>query len=149
MSDIVATFVDTGPWIALMDRRDQWHASAVQTMKRLGAQKSPLVTSNLVLMEAYAALVGRIQRVAIARLRATVASSSHTHVERVDELTEELAWELFMRYDDKDVSMVDCTSFAIMEQLGLSHAFTFDRHFEQIGFYTVPGETREARNRNG
>jgi uncharacterized protein len=148
MPDVIATFIDTGPWIALMDRRDEWHAAAVRTMDRLRAQKSPLVTSNLVLMEAYTALVGRIQRAAIARLRATIATSSYTRVERVDELTEELAWELFMRYDDKDASMVDCTSFAIMEQLGLSQAFTFDHHFEQVGFNIVPGITRGAQNRN-
>lgn len=30
------------------------------------------------------------------------------------------------------------TSFAIMEQLRLTEAFTFDRHFKQVGFQTLP-----------
>ncbi len=89
-------------------------------------------------MEAYTGLVGRIQRSAIAKLRTTVSVSSLTRVESVDALIEELAWQMFMRYDDKDIGMVDCTSFAIMEQLGLTHAFTFDRHFAQMGFQTLP-----------
>ena len=54
----------------------------------------------------------------------------------VDKLIEELAWRKFLQYDDKDVSMVDCTSFVVMEQLGVSTAFTFDRHFLQVGFQT-------------
>lgn len=45
---------------------------------------------------------------------------------------------MFTRYDDKAVGMVDCTSFAIMEQLRLTEAFTFDRHFKQVGFQTLP-----------
>ncbi len=148
MPDVAVVFVDTGPWIALVDRRDQWHAPAVRTMEQLRAQRRPLITSNLVMIEAYTALVGRVQRTAIARLRATVNASSYARIERVDELTEELAWDLFMRYDDKDVSMVDCTSFAIMEQLGLTHAFTFDRHFAQAGFTVLPDLSEGARNRN-
>jgi predicted nucleic acid-binding protein len=138
MSNRAPVFVDTGPWIALMDSHDQWREPALRIMNRLRSQRHPLVTSNLVLMEAYTGLVGRIQRSAIAKLRTTVSVSSFTRVERVDALIEELAWQMFMRYDDKDIGMVDCTSFAIMEQLGLTYAFTFDRHFAQMGFQTLP-----------
>ena len=138
MSDRRPLFVDAGPWIALMDSHDQWHQPALQVMNRLKAERHPLVTSNLVLMEAYTGLVGRIQRSAIAKLRATVSVSSFTRVERVDMRIEASAWQTFMRYDDKDVGMVDCTSFVIMEQLGLTHVFTFDRHFAQVGFQTLP-----------
>ena len=138
MSDRPAVFVDTGPWIALVDARDQWHEPAVKMMNRLRAEQQLLVTSNLVLMEVYMGLVGRIQRSAIARLRASIHASSLTHLERVDSLTEELAWDVFMRYDDKDLSLIDCTSFVIMEQLGLTQAFTFDRHFAQVGIQTLP-----------
>ena len=138
MSDHLTVFVDAGPWIALMDAHDQWHEPAVQTLSRLKVEGRPLATSNLVLMEAYTSLVGRIQRSAIARLRATVSTSSSTRIVRVDAFIEELAWQMFMRYDDKAVGMVDCTSFAIMEQLRLTEAFTFDRHFKQVGFQTLP-----------
>lgn len=138
MRDQTPLFVDTGPWIALLDPRDQWHQAAASTMAGVGAVGRPLVTSNLVLMEVYTGLVGRVQRSAIARFRSSVRESSSVRVERVDEFTEEMAWELFMRYDDKAVGLVDCTSFAIMEQLGLATAFTFDRHFRQVGFQTLP-----------
>ena len=131
-------FVDTGPWIALSDPRDQWRSLAVRTMERVRQERYSLVTSNLVLIETYSGLVGRIQRKAIVRLRSTVLGSASIQVVRIDEATEDVAWRLFMRYDDKTVSFVDCTSFAVMEQLAITTAFTFDRHFRQVGFLTLP-----------
>ena len=34
----------------------------------------------------------------------------------------------------KDVSLVDCLSFEVMEARNLQTAFAFDKHFEEIGF---------------
>ncbi|MEJ2555027.1 MAG: hypothetical protein P8186_02095 [Anaerolineae bacterium] len=52
---------------------------------------------------------------------------------------EQVAWELFKRYDDKTFSFTDCTSFSVMSRLGLNHAFTFDADFTQTGqFIQVP-----------
>jgi uncharacterized protein len=134
----VPVFVDAGPWIALMDPHDQWRTHALRVMQSLQEADRSLVTSNLVLMEAYSALAGRVERSAIAKFRATLRSSGTIQVERVEVFIEELAWQLFMRYDDKAVGMVDCTSFAIMEQWRITEAFTFDRHFKQVGFQTLP-----------
>lgn len=134
----VPVFVDAGPWIALVDPHDQWRTHALRVMKGFQETNRTLITSNLVLMEAYSALVGRVERSAIAKFRATLRSSAIIRVERVDAFLEESAWQLFMRYDDKAVGMVDCTSFAIMEQWQITEAFTFDRHFKQVGFQTLP-----------
>lgn len=38
------------------------------------------------------------------------------------------------KYEDKELSFTDCTSFAIMEKLKLHKAFTFDEHFKKVGF---------------
>ncbi len=38
------------------------------------------------------------------------------------------------QYDDKDFSLTDATSFAVMERIRVPYAFTFDRHFAQYGF---------------
>lgn len=133
-----ALFVDTGPWTALMDPRDQWRDRALQAMEVLKTDRRVLVTTNLVLMEAYTGLVGRIAHAAIARLRTMVMESRLIRVKRVDELIEELAWKKFIRHDDKTWSFVDCTSFIVMEQLGLTTAFSFDHHFRQAGFQIFP-----------
>jgi predicted nucleic acid-binding protein len=44
------------------------------------------------------------------------------------------AWSLFVRHDRQGFSFTDCTSFAIMRELGLTDAFAFDDHFAQMGF---------------
>jgi len=131
-----AIFVDTGPWVAWMDVRDQWREDAMREMASLKSQRRGLVTTNWVLAEAYTGLVDRIARSAIARLRTLVEESSLIQVIWVDKQIEELAWRKFLQYDDKDVSMVDCTSFVVMEQCGISTAFTFDCHYLQVGFQT-------------
>ena len=42
-----------------------------------------------------------------------------------------------MKYQDKDFSLTDAISFAVMERLQITQAFTFDRHFAQYGFTLV------------
>lgn len=43
--------------------------------------------------------------------------------------------EIFRRYNrDKTWSFTDCASFVVMKELRIKTAFTFDNHFEQMGF---------------
>ena len=49
-------------------------------------------------------------------------------------LDEARAKAIVRQYDDKDFSLTDASSFAIMERTGIQHAFTFDRHFAQYAF---------------
>jgi uncharacterized protein len=41
---------------------------------------------------------------------------------------------IIYQYTDKDFSLTDATSFAVMERIRVASAFTFDRHFAQYGF---------------
>ncbi len=52
----------------------------------------------------------------------------------ITESIEEKAWQIFKRYSDKTFSFTDCTSFIIMQQLGITDVFTNDHDFEQMGF---------------
>jgi predicted nucleic acid-binding protein len=46
-----------------------------------------------------------------------------------------LAWEIFARFNvAKEWSFTDCTSYAVMKQLGITEVFAFDHHFTQMGF---------------
>jgi hypothetical protein len=54
-----------------------------------------------------------------------------------------LALDYFARYADKSWGLVDCASFVVMQQRGITEAFTSDRHFEQAGFACLlPGNTQ-------
>ncbi len=57
-----------------------------------------------------------------------------TSIERILEEDERHARRILDQHDDKTYSYTDATSFAVMERLGLTDVFTFDRHFTQYGF---------------
>ena len=46
----------------------------------------------------------------------------------------ESGWDLFCRRLDKRWSLVDCISFTVMHDSGLTDALTADHHFVQAGF---------------
>jgi len=59
----------------------------------------------------------------------------------VDWITEpchRIAVEMVLTADRKKLSVVDCTSFQAMRNLGVRTAFTFDRHFREQSFDTLP-----------
>jgi len=43
-------------------------------------------------------------------------------------------WQLYCDRLDKEWSLTDCVSFAVMERDQIREAFTSDHHFEQAGF---------------
>jgi predicted nucleic acid-binding protein len=49
------------------------------------------------------------------------------------------ARKMYERHSDKAWSLTDCSSFLLMRELGIQNALTFDHHFEQAGFRTIPG----------
>ena len=61
---------------------------------------------------------------------------STAEIERVSEEDENTAWQIILRYQDKDFSYVDATCFAVMERLGIRDAF--DGHFEQYSLNRLP-----------
>jgi len=55
-------------------------------------------------------------------------------------LTPELfqrAFELYKKYQDKDWGLIDCISFVVMTNAGVTEALTFDQHFQQAEFKSL------------
>ena len=125
-------FVDTGGYFALTSSRDQNHPAAVAVMRALIAGRFRLYTSNLVLAELHALLLTRIgRRTAFDTL--TAIDASDMTIIRVTRDDEARARQIIARYDDKNFSLTDATSFAMMDRLGITRAFTFDANFSQYG----------------
>lgn len=132
--DIV--FVDAGAFYAAKDSDDANHAAALNF---LGSFRGNLITTNYVIDEAITLARFRAGHRTAVELGQQLWNEELARIVRVSESDERAAWELFKRYDDKDFSFTDCTSFVVMHRLGITYAFTFDDHFEQIGeFVRVP-----------
>jgi predicted nucleic acid-binding protein len=131
-------FVDSSAYYAAVDRGDASHAAVAATMRRLLAERRRLTTTNAILVELHGLLLNRIGRqVAFDALVELRASQTVVRVRERDEVRAEA---ILAQYDDKDFSLTDALSFAVMERLGIGTAFTLDRHFAQFGWAIIPLE---------
>ena len=126
-------FVDSGAFFALSDPKDANHGAARAIAGRLATEGWHSYTTSFVVAETHALVLGRRGRVAAARVLAELDAGSARAVIRAEEGDERRAREIIRRYGDKDFSLTDAISFAVMERLGIDHAFAFDRHFAQYG----------------
>ena len=131
-------FIDTGAFIARHLEHDQHHAKAVTQWQLLSIDNRQCYTSNFVIDEAITFLARR-STYEFAAVRAdAIYKSEELIVLRPDHTDEITALELFGKYSDQSVSFTDCTSFALMDKLGIKTAFTFDNHFRIAGFTVEP-----------
>jgi len=63
-------------------------------------------------------------------------TSPSTTIIRIDEEIFSEAWSIFR--ESRGYSFTDCASFTVMKKYGIPIAFTFDRHFRDEGFQTIP-----------
>ena len=131
-------FVDAGAWIGIGDAGDQYHRAATEAYRDLLRQARTLVTTNLVIAEAYIAIRRAAGHRTAIRFLDTLNASSRVVKIYSDAALEGQAEEILRRYADQEFSLVDAVSFATMHQRRLHEAFGFDRHFLTAGFVLLP-----------
>lgn len=134
--------MDTSFLVARFSRKDRNHRLASTFLKSQhdpGADILRLVLSDYVFDEAITTVRFQSGRhdVAAATGRAILDSKAFDRVS-VEPPVFEAAWSLFLERADKRWSFTDCTSFVLMENLGIRKALTFDANFRQAGFATFP-----------
>ncbi len=129
-------FADTAGWGHLVDPTQAYHEQAATIYRQARQQGRKFITTNYVLTELVALLISplRIPRPQLIAFIAAVKASPHVDIVHVDLRLDAQAWQLFTERPDKEWSLVDCASFAVMGQRGLLEGFTTDHHFEQAGF---------------
>ncbi len=128
-------FVDTSTWYAAADQGDVSNERA----KGILSAGEPLVTTDHVLVETWMLLRHRLGRDAAERFWA-VTRTGPVSLEVVMPADLEAAWAIGQAFADQDFSIVDRTSFAVMQRLGVLRAATFDEHFAIFRF--GPGRRR-------
>lgn len=128
-------FVDTSAWYAIVDNDDSDHKTAVTFHT---GNTTPLITTNAVFSETITLIRYRIGHNAARIFGQKLKESSFVTIIAVSPADEERAWEIFNKYQDQDFSFADCTSFAVMQRMKISTAFTFDKHFNVMKFGIVP-----------
>lgn len=126
---------DSSAILALLDADDADHGRAVAAADRIVAERRPSFVTNYIEVEAHALLLRKLGRV-IAR---QWLLSGGLPVLRVLPQEEERAKAILAAHADKDWSLCDAISFAVLDSRGARTAFTFDRHFRQYGRLEILG----------
>jgi len=129
-------FVDTGAWIAVTDTFDQYHYQAVKIYALLKRQQKRFVTTDYVIDETVTRLRYDAGHSSALRYLDLLALAQETGTLRIVYNTEAIfqkAITVFRRYDTVDISLTDCVSFVVCQQLEILYAFSFDKHFPIMG----------------
>jgi len=130
-----AVFLDTAGLLALWDASDQWHPAAEAAFANLGREKALLTTTSFVLLECANAAARRPYRHTVERLRERMESNNMLVFPTDDDWRQ--AWTGYRQGDSGHPGIVDHVSFVVMRRLGITRAFTNDRHFQEAGFETL------------
>ena len=133
MADI---FADTAGWANIVDPRQPYHAPAASLYRRARQQGRRLITTNYIIAELVSLLTSplRIPRPSIVAFVESIKTSPYVEIIHIDVGLDGQAWQLLTHRQDKDWSLVDCSSFVVMQQRSIGEALTTDHHFEQAGF---------------
>ena len=133
-------FVDTSVFYARLAEDDVNHRAADEFFRNNSA---PLLTTREVVFESHALML----RVSRARPTANMDPAAQRFLQTIDaglarvilatEADHAAARRIVDANRDKDYSLCDALSFAVMERLGITQAASFDRHFRQYGRFTI------------
>jgi predicted nucleic acid-binding protein len=137
-----AVFLDTNGWLALLNSSDLLHSVARLEWTALAAQKCQVVLTDWIVAETGNGLAKSRGRNHFAAAFELLRSSPRAELVHVSSPLLDRSLALYARRTDKHWGLVDCASFLVMADLGISQAFTNDRHFEPAGFTRLlPGPT--------
>lgn len=133
-----AFYYDTWAFLALANRRDPHHEVAAQLDAALEQARYVAVTSHDVLDETVTGLhITAGHSVALRFLELMEARVRGSELMLVEPTADrrEAAAGLFRRLapDTPRLSLTDCSSMTVMQELGIELAFTADRHFHRAG----------------
>ena len=129
-------FLDTSFVIALINEKDQYHDQAEAWSFRFA--NSALLTTGAVLLEIGNAMARDFRAEALSIIR-VLSRSSRVEIVEIDSNLMEKGLAVYEKYADKRWGLVDCVSFVVMREAGVTQALTFDQDFEQAGFTVLSG----------
>ena len=120
----MSIFVDSSVWFAAVVARDNFNARA----KSVLTTETDRVTTDHVLVETWLLLNSRYHRRGAEQFWEGIRRGA-ARIETATSADLEQAWKIGEEFPDQSFSIVDRTSFAVMERLGLTRAASFDDDF--------------------
>ncbi len=127
-------FVDTNDFVAVLNKRDQWHERAIEVENLIG--KVQKITTELVLIEVlnyFCEFRSDIKKYVAASINRIMTNGD---IEIVLFSSQQFSdgFEFYNSRLDKGYSLTDCVSMNVMREQNITQILTHDDHFEQEGF---------------
>ncbi|HSB52690.1 MAG TPA: PIN domain-containing protein [Dissulfurispiraceae bacterium] len=129
------TFIDTSAFYALLDRDDGNSKRAKKVWTGLLGSDQPLVTSNYILVEAFALMQNRLGLEAVRGFQEDILPV--VEIEFVFPELHRSGIAALLSASRRSLSLVDCVSFELMRSLQIKTVFAFDSHFKEQGFVVL------------
>ncbi|MCP4622133.1 MAG: PIN domain-containing protein [bacterium] len=125
-------FADTSGLFALLVKNDVMHVRAKLNFAYFAEHRVQLLTSSFVLVETAALLQRRVGLETVHDFQSKIMPLLEMIWVSGDWYTR--AIQRLFALNNRNISLVDCLSFEIMESREITQAFTFDQHFPENGF---------------
>jgi len=135
-------FCDTSGFYAVTVPDDRFHGVAAKAWRSLLLDGHNLVTTNYIVLEILTLLQSRFGLDTAKQLYEAIKQNVQIH--GITSALHDAAVEDVFRSGKRNLSIVDCSSFAFMRHSHIATTFTCDSHFEEHGF-----ETFRARSPQG
>jgi predicted nucleic acid-binding protein len=132
----MSIFIDTSGFIAVLDKDSVSHTEAAKTWMDILTSEEDLLTTNYVLIETCALVQNRLGMPAIKVFHEDIVPV--LRIEWINKDVHHAAMGIMLAAGRKKLSLVDCVSFETMRLLGVTIAFTLDKHFKEQGFICRP-----------
>ena len=129
-------FIDTSAFHALLDRDDANNQKAAKAWTTLLGAEHTLVTSNYILVEAFALMQNRLGLEAVRGFQEDILPL--INIEFVSPEMHRSGIAALLSASRRSLSLVDCVSFEFMRSSGIKTVFAFDNHFKEQGFTVMP-----------
>jgi len=131
----MSVFVDTSPFLAILDTDDEEHEAAKRTWEHLITTNQVMACSSYILVETVTLVQRRLGVEAVRTFEHDIYPL--LHIEWVDEPIHRAGMAAVIAASRRKLSLVDCVSFEVMRRSGLHQVFGFDPHFEEQGFEAI------------
>jgi predicted nucleic acid-binding protein len=129
-------FVDTSAFLAILNRNDQYHQTAIKVWEEILSSKMLLFCSNYVLVETLAILQNRFGIESVLLFEHNIQPI--LEIIWIDVDIHRQGMGILLSAGRRKLSLVDCTSFETIRIENMDKVFTFDPHFAEQGFDVVP-----------
>ena len=130
-------FLDTSFLVAFHNKRDKDHFRARRFISEI-KEDDIFIISDYIFDEFLTALLVRGGKSLSIEAGRKILEDKRIYLLKIDEEVFQKAWLVYHSFKDKKWSFTDCTSYVLMKNLSTNIGASFDDHFNQFGFVTVP-----------